>query len=230
MQKRFDWPGFGEVLLVKNRRSRSIRVTLSGNNSVRVSMPTWLPYQAGLAFLETKRQWVNQHLEPAKVFKDGELIGKAHRLRMIADPRVSDIRTRVTNTEIRISFHPSQNLTDPKLQSATQRAALRALKQEGEDLLPAHLKSLAIKYGFTYRSVLLKRLKARWGSCNHQKDIILNTFLMSLPWSLIDYVLVHELVHTRVLHHGPDFWEEFLKHLPDARTRRKQLKAYQPYF
>lgn len=230
MQKRFDWPGFGEVLLVKNRRSRSIRVTITGNNSVRVSLPSWLPYQAGLAFLETKRQWINQHLEPPKVFNDGELIGKAHRLRLIADPQAKAVRTRVTNTEIRINHHSSQSPDAPEVQTATLRAALRALKQEGEDLLPAHLKNLAGRHGFTYRSVLLKKLKARWGSCNHQKDIILNTFLMSLPWALIDYVIIHELVHTKVLHHGPDFWEEFQKHMPDAKQRRKQLKAYHPYF
>ena len=92
------------------------------------------------------------------------------------------------------------------------------------------LQQLADQYGFAYNSVSMKQLKARWGSCSHKRDITLNIFLMQLPWQLIDYVLVHELVHTKVLHHGQDFWTSFAACLPDAKKRRSELRAYHPYF
>lgn len=62
------------------------------------------------------------------------------------------------------------------------------------------------------------------GKLHKSKDITLNTFLMTLPWNLIDYVLIHELVHTKVLHHGVQFWEEFDRCLPNAKQYRKISK------
>jgi hypothetical protein len=51
---------------------------------------------------------------------------------------------------------------------------------------------------------------------------------MQLPWHLIDYVLLHELVHTKHLHHGKDFWDEFKIALPEARKLQKEMHGYKP--
>jgi predicted metal-dependent hydrolase len=51
---------------------------------------------------------------------------------------------------------------------------------------------------------------------------------MQLPWDLIDYVLLHELVHTEHLHHGAGFWQRFDQVLPGAKQKRKALRAYKP--
>ena len=50
-------------------------------------------------------------------------------------------------------------------------------------------------------------MRSRWGSCNHKRGINLNSWLVMLPDQLSDYVILHELVHTRFPHHGPGFWE-----------------------
>ncbi len=228
-QKRVDVPGIGEVLLIKRRGARAIRVTITGDSLIRVSLPSWVPYQAGAAFVEAKKSWIEAHVKPRVLLKDGQLIGKSHRLVFTAG-EVLTTKTRVTPTEIRVTYPQDTSVNTTLVQEATKKAALRALKQEGEALLPRRLHELAAKHGFTFRSASLKRLKARWGSCTHQQDIVLNIFLMQLPWQLIDYVLVHELVHTEVLHHGEAFWERFARCTPKPKTLRKELKNYHPYF
>ncbi len=50
---------------------------------------------------------------------------------------------------------------------------------------------------------------------------------MMVPWELIDYVLIHELVHTKYLNHGADFWGALEQIMPDYKERRKQLKTIQ---
>jgi predicted metal-dependent hydrolase len=90
------------------------------------------------------------------------------------------------------------------------------------------LASLSEKYGFTYGRVSVRRLKGRWGSCDHQKNIVLNLFMMQLPWELIDYVLLHELTHTRILRHGPDFWRAMAEVAPNVKELRKSLKEHRP--
>jgi len=51
---------------------------------------------------------------------------------------------------------------------------------------------------------------------------------MQLPWHLIDYVLLHELTHTKVMRHGAPFWKELERHVPRARALRKEIGSYHP--
>jgi len=125
--------------------------------------------------------------------------------------------------------HPAHlSVTDSDLQKLAESASIRALRVQAEQLLPTRLRSLAQQHNFRYSSVAIKRLKSRWGSCDQQKQIVLNLFLMQLPWQCIAYVILHELVHTALLHHGPDFWQKMQAVLPDVKHRRKQMRQYQP--
>jgi predicted metal-dependent hydrolase len=119
-------------------------------------------------------------------------------------------------------------LVAPAVQSAVKKTAERALRKEAEKLLPPRLGELAKKHGFTYKSIRIKKLTSRWGSCSSERVITLNYFLMQLPWRLIDYVLIHELVHTKHLNHSSGFWSEFDRTMPGAKKIRAELKAHRP--
>lgn len=227
--KQIELPEIGVVNFVKKRGAKSIRVTINADSSVRVTLPTWVPYQAGIAFAHSKKEWIKTHQRPSKVFAQGELIGKAHRL-LFVPAAASVAKTRVTGTEIRISYPSQKPIDTPEVQAAAEKAARRALKQQAEALLFKRLEDLARVHDFRYTSVTVKRLKSRWGSCGPHADITLNIFLMQLPWQLIDYVLVHELVHTKVHNHGSDFWSLFESCMPNAKKLRKELRNYQPAF
>ena len=70
----------------------------------------------------------------------------------------------------------------------------------------------------------LRRLKTRWGSCNYRtKRIRLNTELVTKPIHLLDYVLVHEMVHLIVPNHGPRFIALMIEHYPTWREARAEL-------
>jgi predicted metal-dependent hydrolase len=160
--------------------------------------------------------------------QSGYAIGKAHRLFFERLPAAKTITTRVAANEVRIGFPTALSPSDPGVQQAAHKASIRALRKEAEVLLPGRLEALAAQTGFNYKSVSIKQLKSRWGSCNSQQEIVLNLFLMQLPWKLIDYVLVHELTHTKVMRHGTPFWREMERHLPHAKRLRKQMSEYQP--
>ena len=57
----------------------------------------------------------------------------------------------------------------------------------------------------------------------------LNIMLMTLPNELIDYVLLHELTHTKYMNHSPDFWRALEEVCPDAKQKRRFIKRYSPY-
>lgn len=92
--------------------------------------------------------------------------------------------------------------------------------------IETRLKLLAEKYGFSYNRVTIRRQKTRWGSCSVKNNISLNINLASLPEELMDYVILHELVHTHIKDHSPRFWAEMDKMVGDGRRMRRRLKNH----
>jgi predicted metal-dependent hydrolase len=72
----------------------------------------------------------------------------------------------------------------------------------------------------------MRNQRTRWGSCSNKNNINLNMKLIRLPDEMIDYVLLHELVHTRIKNHTKDFWRELDRFVGDAKAKNKRLKAY----
>lgn len=216
------------VTIYKRRASRSLRLSISASGEIRVSIPTWAPYNAGLAFAQSKYDWILSQRKPAQVLAEGQPIGKAHHLRFVPKAGLGKPSSRVIPGAVLVSYPPQLTITDPAVQKVARSGSIRALRAQARQLLPQRLDKLAETYGFSYKSVTIKQLKSRWGSCDQDKAIVLSLFLMQLPWEYIDYVMLHELTHTRIMRHGPDFWAAMIEIQPDAKNLRKRLHEYQP--
>ena len=225
--KEIELDGIGTVSFYKRRGARSIRISITHQGQVRVSLPFWAPYSAGVAFAESRKEWIVAERPETKLLDQGYRLGKAHHIQFLPGTG-SSVTTRVSGNEARVLLPTGVRWDDSAAQEAAVGVGTRVLKKESRMLLPRRLELLAVQHGFTYRSVTIKQLSGRWGSCSEQKDIILNCFLMQLPWELIDYVLLHELTHTRVMAHGPVFWQEMESVLPDVQRCRKLIKTHKP--
>ena len=94
-------------------------------------------------------------------------------------------------------------------------------------ILCRRIGELAQLHNFVYNRVSIRKQKTRWGSCSTKNNINLNANLLHLPPELMDYVLLHELVHTRVKNHSKDFWDELETVVPNAKQVDRRLKDYQ---
>ena len=99
-------------------------------------------------------------------------------------------------------------------------------KQAAKEFLGVRIKELADKFGFVYNKVTIRNQKTRWGSCSGKNNINLNMKLMNIPNHLIDYVILHELVHTKVKNHSPFFWGSLDIYVGKAKAIDKELKKY----
>ncbi|HET7320131.1 MAG TPA: YgjP-like metallopeptidase domain-containing protein [Candidatus Saccharimonadales bacterium] len=225
--KQFDLTGH-TVKIYKRRNSRSLRLSVTHGGDIRVSIPTWAPYSAGVTFAKSRLDWIREQL-PVRgdSLNPGQAVGKFHRLQFVPYEGVKPA-SRVGKTEIIIRYPGHLTIGDTHVQRIAQAACIHALRNQAEQLLPQRLAQLSAQYGYSYTSVSVKQLKSLWGSCDQQKNIVLNLFLMQLPWELIDYVLLHELAHTRVLRHGEPFWSEMEKSRPSAKQLRKAMRDHQP--
>jgi predicted metal-dependent hydrolase len=216
------------VTVYKRKASRSLRLSIAADGTVRVSIPTWAPYSAGLAFARGRRDWIRAQQKPTKLLSESQPIGKAHHLHFVADSVIKKPVGRLRNSEVLVTYPADLDPNHHIVQKAARAACIRALRSQAEALLPKQIQILAQQFNFDYRSVSVKQLKSRWGSCDSEDNIVFNLFLMMLPWECIDYVILHELTHTNVRHHGPKFWEAMKQVLPHVERLRKVMRTYQP--
>ena len=99
-------------------------------------------------------------------------------------------------------------------------------RSAARNLLIGRLDELAQQHRFTYNRVFIRNQKTRWGSCSHKNNINLNINLVRLPDELIDYTILHELVHTRIKNHGEQFWEQLEKIIAGAKKLDQKLSRY----
>lgn len=93
--------------------------------------------------------------------------------------------------------------------------------------LKTRTSEIAEKYGFNYKNISIRNQKTRWGSCTKDNKINLNVKLLRLPDDLIDYVILHELLHTHIKNHSKFFKSE-LNNLVENQRRslNTRLKSY----
>ena len=139
----------------------------------------------------------------------------------------------------RQSFKNAKKFVESKLDWIKKNKVHMNLQVEKKDKLPEidrivarkflckRIAELAQIHNFHYNRISIRKQKTRWGSCSTKNNINLNANLLHLPSELIDYVLLHELVHTKVKNHGEGFWKELDTVVPNARQVDQRLKNYQ---
>ena len=78
--------------------------------------------------------------------------------------------------------------------------------------------------GVSYRNITIREQKTRWGSCSSSGNLSFSWRLMLAPFSVLDYVVVHELCHRVHMNHSKEFWHLVEHYIPDYKIKRKWLK------
>ncbi len=113
-----------------------------------------------------------------------------------------------------------------KRKQAFNEVFLSINKTEARRKIIGRLAELAKQHGFTYNKVSIRNQRTRWGSCSGKGNISLNIKLVALPLELFDYVILHELAHTKVHNHSRKFWQELDKYVDNGKVKAKKLIEY----
>lgn len=238
----------GTLVAYAFRRSarRSIGFSV-GPEGLAVSAPKWVPLSEIDQSVRDKSGWIlkklqqtrerHERLESARIdWKDGATFpyqGEPLRLVIEANPaggsarRASaELRTRLPDAawpdEVTRALHLRLPLgATPEL----IRDAVQAwLKREARLLFTARLVHFAPQVGVQWRKLSLSSASTRWGSASTSGSIRLNWRLMHFKPAVMDYVVVHELSHLRVMDHSPRFWATVCAVVPDYAELRGQLR------
>ena len=104
-------------------------------------------------------------------------------------------------------------------------AEFDTLVRHALEVIPEVVARFAPVVGVTYGRITIRNQRTRWGSCSAQGNLNFNCVLMRAPDDVLEYVVVHELCHRKEMNHGPKFWAEVERVLPNYRESRKWLSV-----
>jgi hypothetical protein len=128
---------------------------------------------------------------------------------------------------IRRHVHRMDCIVQAQTAAARSAPAIKDRKTAREKIL-RRLQALSELHGLPYERAMIRSQKTRWGSCSIRNAISLNIKLARLPEELMDYVILHELLHTKIRGHGRKFWDRLDRLTGDARSLRRELMNYSP--
>ncbi|MEB3766532.1 SprT family zinc-dependent metalloprotease [Acinetobacter sp. MD2] len=105
-------------------------------------------------------------------------------------------------------------------------ALKRFIVEYAKVVLPQKLQQNSLSINLPFQGLQVRHAKSRWGSCSSKHKIMLNAALVLLPEALIDYVCIHELVHTQHFDHSPAFWRAVRQFDPNYLQHQQQLKQF----
>lgn len=219
---------FGEIDVRKLRRARYIRVSVAPNGKLRASMPLFASSRGLRSLISESREEIRAMLAVHTkdlIYEDGMRVGKSHSIICIAAPtfRISTKKLRII-----VELPDIRDIRLPDIQAAIRDEVRKNLRKEAQHYLPRRLATLANQLGCSYERVRFSHAGTRWGSCSSRGTISLNIALMQLPFELIDYVLIHELCHTKEMNHSQDFWRLVEIGDQNYQAHRKILKTHTP--
>ncbi len=95
---------------------------------------------------------------------------------------------------------------------------------QAKQILIERVNLYASQYGFQYKKIGITSARTRWGSCGADGSLNFSWRLILTPLEAVDYVVVHELVHTVFHNHSKKFWGKVEAIMPDYKERRKWLR------
>lgn len=162
------------------------------------------------------------------VYADGDQIGQSHHLKIVrSDMATSPTLKRSKNTLV-ATLPLTADISSAAIQIQIREHVVAILRREARAYLPKRLATLAARYDYEYQTIRLPHAIGRWGSCSSSGTISLNIGLMKLPLELIDYVILHELAHTRHMNHSKQFWQLVGQTDPHYLKHRRTLKTHSP--
>ena len=221
------------ITLFKSTRAKSLNITIKPFSEVRVSVPKTISFTKAKSIVEQRMDWIKKNLPRIQKAEDlftdfdwdTEFNTRDHTLELVKSEK-DVLRATVRDCKIKVDIPTGIEISSNEVQVEIRKGIERAWRKEAKAWLPNRVEELSKTHNFNYKNVAIKNAKTRWGSCSSDNNINLSLHLMRLPNYLIDYVILHELVHTKIKNHSPQFWQHLDQVSGNARKLDREVKGY----
>jgi predicted metal-dependent hydrolase len=211
------------VHLVRRPRARRYLLGLQADGSARLVIPRRGTEAEALGFLERSEAWLLRRLAQWRDMAKARLPwqqGTAFLYR--GEQTVLGVEDHGDGVVLRFA---EQVLRLPRALPDYRAPVYARLRRMAERELTARTRELAKLHGVAIRGVTVRAQRSRWGSCSRRGTISLNWRLIQAPPFVVDYLIVHELMHRREMNHSKKYWKHVAEAFPDYRAAEAWLKS-----
>ncbi len=201
---------------------KTLAISVDAFNRLIVRAPKRCSEERIFAFLQAKEEWIlrkkSENMRAGVRLPPENLDG--YELLLLGKP-----------CKIRLEKRTSVGFDGEKCElvlpeTEPKKRLVKWLKENAKRILGQVTAEKAREMGATYKSASVTSAKTRWGSCSFDNALHYSFRLIYAPKAVVEYVVVHELAHTRYKNHSALFWAEVARYIPDWKERRKWLKLH----
>jgi len=207
----------------RSRRARRLKLALCPWRGIELVLPPGVSDAQGQAFLDSRRDWmeaawgrIRQRIPEAfsdKAPDSLHLAAIGRRYQLDYDPKAQ-----------RLSRQGEQLLVPGPATQANARERLKPwLMEQGREILPQWVARVGERTGLHHKRVQVRDQRTRWGSCSARGTISLNFRILFHDVRVVDYLILHELCHTRHMNHGPRFRALVARFEPEWQSLDRRL-------
>jgi predicted metal-dependent hydrolase len=209
--------------IIRSKR-KTLAILVKPDGSVQVRAPMRTSNLVIEQFIEKNKDWIEKHRAkalatlppPPRQYGTREsfpYLGIAYPLEIVEKQRKPLI------------LDETFKLSASHLDSAAS-AFERWYREQARQILTERVEFFARQYGFQHKGIRITSARTRWGSCSSTGSLSFSWRLIQAPLTVVDYVVVHELVHTVIHNHSKRFWQRVETIMPDYQEHRRWLREH----
>lgn len=210
--------------LVRNPRARRYVLRMGKRGEVRVTIPRGGSQKEALNLAHKNLAWLEAQWKKHQETKAHDHSWK-HGCEILFRGQATSLAVVEKNSIRLVQFAEEEFAVDAvinDIKPAVEQHLWNLAKVE----LPPRVAELAAQHEFNYSRLTVRNQRSRWGSCSPTGTISLNWRLVQMPPSVRDYIILHELTHTRFLNHSAKYWREVKRVCPEYREAERWMKVH----
>jgi predicted metal-dependent hydrolase len=209
----------------RSAKRHKLTITVERDRNIVVHAPEGISDENIRKMVESKRQWIYEKIGHPQKYQDlphppgKELVSGESALYLGRQYRIEMVRTGLSEVQF------VQRFLIPATQRLKREEALRQwyIGKAKEKIIP-RVRHRARELGVDVAEIKIVDNRFRWGSCTLKDNVTFNWRLIKAPMFVIDYVIVHELVHLIEANHTPRFWNIMRTQVPKMDRAKAWLK------
>ena len=202
-----------------SKKAKYLQLRINHYNNLELVIPKRYSLKEGEKFLFDKTDWVKKHTEKI-LQKKNDFFYFGEKIKIVQSYDLFLKRPQIIfeNKILQVKLPHDSNYSSVEIY-------LAFLKKHAKKYLIERTNSFANKFDFSISKIGIRGQKTRWGSCTSSGKLSFNYKLLKFRKEVIDYVIIHELCHTKEMNHSKKFWTLVESYCPDYKSLRKELKS-----
>jgi len=212
-------------LKISKNRKRTVSLKVVSQNTINVTAPYYMNEQKAIQFLNKNWRWVFKNIDNYREPKNRLDTESQKESRILFMGNYYPI---LYDGTFGCDFYKNAFHTNTRNTKKIKSLITLWYKTIAREIIPKKVKSTATRFGLKYGNIKIGSAKTAMGTCSPTDDLNFSWRLVMMPEFVIDYVVVHELAHTRHHNHSKRFWNFVREMMPRYKKAENWIKKHIP--